>query len=130
MAVRLLLDENISPFLIRPLGALDVYAEAVAAMGLAGKPDISILQYARDQGMTLVTANAQDFAKPPEMESCPGVILLRESGLDREGQWARLKPAVLFVKQEGGSKILINKLVDITALDWFYVMPMPETQPR
>jgi predicted nuclease of predicted toxin-antitoxin system len=130
VSLRLLLDEGISPFLIRPLAALDVFAESVAQVGLSGQTDGAILSYAIDHEMALVTANAQDFVKPQQMEACPGVILLRESGLDREGQWARLKPAVRFLKQEGGSDFLVNKVVDIPALDWFYLMPMPEIQPR
>jgi predicted nuclease of predicted toxin-antitoxin system len=130
VSLRLLLDENISSFLVRPLAALDVTAEAVAQVGLSGQPDSAILKYALDHEMTLVTANAQDFVKPRGMENCPGVILLRESGLDREGQWSRLKPAVRFLNREGEPGFLINKVVDIPALDWFYLMPMPETQPR
>jgi len=61
VSLRLLLDEGISPFLIRPLAALDVFAESVAQVGLSGQTDGAILSYAIDHEMALVTANAQDF---------------------------------------------------------------------
>jgi predicted nuclease of predicted toxin-antitoxin system len=130
VSLRLLLDESISPFLIRPLAALGVDAESAAQVGLSGQTDRAILKYALDHEMAVVTANSQDFARPHEMETCPGVILLRESGLDREGQWVRLKPAIRFLNREGDPGFLINKVVDIPAMDWFYLMPMAEAQTR
>jgi predicted nuclease of predicted toxin-antitoxin system len=129
VSLRLLLDESISPILIGPLAQLDVDAESVAQAGLSGQPDGAIFAYALELGMSVVMTHSAEFVKPAEMETCPGLILLRESGLDREGQWARLKPAVRFLNREGDPGFLINKVVDIPALDWFYLMPMPEPQP-
>jgi hypothetical protein len=123
-----LLDESIAPILIRALAQLDVEAECVAQAGLSGQPDSAIFRYALEHGMAVVMTQTSEVVRPPEMETCPGLIVLRESGLDREGQWGRLKPAVRFLKQEAAADYFLNKIVDIPALDWFYLMPLAEAQ--
>jgi predicted nuclease of predicted toxin-antitoxin system len=130
VSLRLLLDESISPILVRALAQLDVEAESVAQAGLSGQADGAVFAYALEHGMTVVMIHPAEFVKPAEMETCPGLILLRESGLGREGQWARLKPAVRFLKQETGADFLLNRVVDIPALDWFYLMQMAEAQAQ
>jgi predicted nuclease of predicted toxin-antitoxin system len=44
--MRLLLDENISPALVRLLADLGVYSQSVPHVGLAGRPDHAVWQYA------------------------------------------------------------------------------------
>ena len=41
-----MLDEHISPALVRKLGEKGLYAEAVAHVGLSGEPDEHIWNYA------------------------------------------------------------------------------------
>jgi predicted nuclease of predicted toxin-antitoxin system len=78
---RLLLDEHISPALVRKLGEKGLYAEAVAHVGLSGEPDEHIWNNALEHDFTVVTTNARDFIRLLNMEEHPGLIVLRESGL-------------------------------------------------
>lgn len=49
--MRLLLDENISPALVRLLADVDVYSQSVPHVGLAGRTDQVVWQYALDHGL-------------------------------------------------------------------------------
>lgn len=77
--VRLLLDENISPTLVRRLAEMDVYAQSVPHVGLSGRSDQEIWKYALDHDFAVVTTNAQDFISLLDVEVHPGLIVLRES---------------------------------------------------
>ena len=46
--MRVLLDENISPALVRLFAQVDVYSQSVPHVGLAGRADHVIWQYALD----------------------------------------------------------------------------------
>jgi len=92
--MRLLLDENISPALVGLLGEIDVYAQSVPHVGLGGRADRVVWQYALDHDFAVVTANAQDFIELLDMPVHPGLIVLRESGLSRQEQWERVRPVV------------------------------------
>lgn len=59
--MRLLLDENVSPALVRLLADIGVYSQSVPHVGLAGRPDHVIWQYALDHDFAVVTTNARDF---------------------------------------------------------------------
>ena len=76
--MKLLLDENLSPQHARELRSEGYDACAVAEIGLSGKPDEHIRQYAIDTGRILLTLDA-DFANivrfPPE--KTPGVMRLK-----------------------------------------------------
>ena len=86
---RLLLDEHISPALVRKLGEKGLYAVAVAVavavaaahVGLSGEPDEHIWNYALEHDFAVVTTNARDFIRLLNVEVHPGLIVLRESGL-------------------------------------------------
>lgn len=59
--MRLLLDENISPALVRLLADIGVYSQSVPHVGLAGRPDHVVWQYALDHDFAVVTTDARDF---------------------------------------------------------------------
>ena len=59
--IRWLLDEHISPSLVGKLGEEDVCAQAVAHVGLSGRPDHEIWKYAFENDFCVVTTNARDF---------------------------------------------------------------------
>jgi predicted nuclease of predicted toxin-antitoxin system len=104
---RLLLDEHISPALVRKLGEKGLYAEAVAHVGLSGEPDEHIWNYALKHDFTVVTTNARDFIRLLNVEVHPGLIVLRESGLTRDEQWDRIQPVIdhtgiCFVQEDSG----------------------------
>jgi Domain of unknown function (DUF5615) len=56
--IRLLLDENISPALVRLLADVGVYSQSVPHVGLAGRTDRVVWQYALDHDFAVVTTNA------------------------------------------------------------------------
>jgi len=72
--MRLLLDENISPALVGLSGEIDVYAQSVPHVGLGGRADRVVWQYALDHDFAVVTANAQDFIELLDMPVHPGLI--------------------------------------------------------
>jgi predicted nuclease of predicted toxin-antitoxin system len=108
--IRLLLDENISPALVRLLAGLGVYSQSVPHVGLAGRTDHVIWQYALDHDFAVVTTNARDFIELLDKPVHPGLIVLRESGLSRQEQWERLISVVEHVKKSGDEDFLLNKL--------------------
>jgi predicted nuclease of predicted toxin-antitoxin system len=82
--MRLLLDENISPALVRLLADLGVYSQPVPHVGLAGRPDHAVWQYALDHDFAVVTTNARDFISLLDAPAHPGLIVLRESSPSRQ----------------------------------------------
>ena len=76
--IRLLLDQNLTPRLVPELGDVGVAAEHVLALGMAGWSDPQILDYARAERLTILTADS-DFGKllARSRAHSPSVILLR-----------------------------------------------------
>lgn len=124
--MRLLLDENISPALVRLLAQVDVYSQSVPHVGLAGRPDHVICQYALDHDFAVVTTNARDFIALLDVSVHPGLIVLRQSGLSRAEQWEWLKPVLEFVKKSGDEDFLLNKLIEVTGVGEFKIRVIPE----
>lgn len=124
--MRLLLDENISPALVRLLAQVDVYSQSVPHVGLAGRPDHVICQYALDHDFAVVTTNARDFIALLDVPVHPGLIVLRQSGLSRAEQWEWLKPVLEFVKKSGDEDFLLNKLIEVTGVGEFKIRVIPE----
>ncbi|HTT18821.1 MAG TPA: DUF5615 family PIN-like protein [Candidatus Sulfotelmatobacter sp.] len=123
---RLLLDENISPALVRLLADLGVYSQSVPHVGLAGRADHAIWRYALDHDFAVVTTNARDFIELLDAPVHPGLIVLRESGLSRREQWERLIPVIEHVKKSGEEDFLLNKLIEITGVRQFTIREIPE----
>lgn len=124
--MRLLLDENISPALVRLLADIDVYSQSVPHVGLAGRPDHAVWQYALDHDFAVVTTNARDFIELLDTAVHPGLIVLRKSGLSRQEQWEWLRPVVEHVKNSADEDFLLNKLIEITGVKQFKVREIPE----
>jgi Domain of unknown function (DUF5615) len=119
--MRLLLDENISPALVRLLADLGVYSQSVPHVGLAGRPDHAVWQYALDHDFAVVTTNARDF-----ISLLDAPVRLAESGLSRQEQWERLLPVVERAKKSGDEDFLLNKLIEITGVRQFTTRQIPE----
>jgi predicted nuclease of predicted toxin-antitoxin system len=106
--IRLLLDENFSPALVRWLAEINVYSQSVPHVGLAGRADHATWQYAFDHDFAVVTTNAQDFIALLDVPVHPGLIVLRESGLSRQEQWELVRPVVEQVKKSGDEDFLLQ----------------------
>jgi predicted nuclease of predicted toxin-antitoxin system len=115
--MRLLLDENISPALVVRLAEVGVYAQSVPHVGLAGRADRALWQYALHHDFAVVTVNARDFIELLDVAGHPGLIVLRESGLSRKEQWERIKPVIDHVQDSGDQDFLLNKLVEVTGVE-------------
>lgn len=125
MRLRLLLDEHISPTLVRHLAQVGVYPQSVPHVGLSGCSDRVIWQYAFDHDFAVVTTNARDFIELLDVELHPGLVVFRESGLNREEQWQRLEPVILEVLRSGDQDYLMNKLIEVTGPQKFSVREIP-----
>ena len=123
---RLLLDEHISPALVRKLGEKGLYAEAVAHVGLSGEPDEHIWNYALEHDFTVVTTNARNFIRLLNVEVHPGLIVLRESGLTRDEQWDRIQPIIDHILESSDDDFLLNKLVEISAAGEWEIREIPK----
>src|SRR5688500_9045211 len=89
-AVKLLLDEHLSPTLSGRCAARGVIAQSVVHLELDATDDYLIWRYALEHDLTVVTTNARHFLRLLDVELHPGLIVLREGGLTRDEQWDRL----------------------------------------
>ena len=89
-----LLDENVSPTIVRSLSAVghDVYH--VRDRGLIGQPDHVIWRRAVDEDRVLVTINAGDFVRLAEREELHGGLLTFPSGSRPDDQLALILRAI------------------------------------
>jgi predicted nuclease of predicted toxin-antitoxin system len=125
--LNLLLDENLSPRLIPRLTAIGIFAQHVAYLGLSGRSDPEIWFYASEHDQIVVTINAKDFLNlAAGSEVHPGVIILRESGLTMDEQWARLEPAMAIVREEEiQGRDLINRVLEVFSADHRAIRDLP-----
>jgi predicted nuclease of predicted toxin-antitoxin system len=124
--MRLLLDEQISPTLVKPLAELGVFAQSIPHVGLAGASDPVVWAYASEHDMAVVTANARDFLNLARLDIHPGLIVLRESELNRHEQLLRLKPVLEMISQSSDPDFMINKVVEVTQQDEFRVLEIAQ----
>jgi predicted nuclease of predicted toxin-antitoxin system len=116
--VKLLIDEHLSPRLIAWCAERrSVYAASVAHVGLAGRSDAEVWGHALEHDFVVVTANARDFLELLNVELHPGLIVLREGGLSREEQWARLEAALDHVQsQPDPAAYMVNRVVEVVTV--------------
>ena len=108
-----LIDENLSPRLAIWANNLGIPSQAVGHVGLQGKSDQIVWEYAYRNDQIVVTINVGDFIHlAGSAELHPGVIVLREAGLNRLEQWERLREAIRFVQTECVGE-LINRVLEI-----------------
>lgn len=73
----------------------------------------------------MVTINARDFIRLLDVEIHPGLIVLREAGLTRGEQWARILPLIEHIRKSGDADLLVNKLVEVLAPGPWEVREIP-----
>lgn len=123
--MKLLIDENLSPLLVRWANEQGLDASAALYVGLQGQPDIQVWQYAYAQSQIVVTANVGDFIRlARSIDLHPGVIALREAGLDRQTQWQRLQTAIRFVETHCAGD-LTNHVLEVKGADELLLHAIP-----
>lgn len=124
--MKLLLDENLSPRLVRRLADLGIFAAHVAHLGRAGLSDFELFHYAYERDMAVVTLNAADFLTlAADCDLHPGILVLRVAGLTAEEQWAHLEPVVTALQNEAAGEGLVNEVVEIVGVGQFKRYPLP-----
>ena len=122
--IRLLIDEHLSPRLALRLSERGIPAQHVAHVGLAGATDPEVWRYAFAHDFAVVTMNARDFLRlAADVPLHPGLIVLRESGLTRDEQWARLAPIVDHLL--AADEHLVNRVIEVWGIDQFEVRDLP-----
>jgi predicted nuclease of predicted toxin-antitoxin system len=113
--VKLLIDEQLSPRIVTWCAERKgVYAVAAAHVGLSGRSDLQIWQYAYENGFIVVTSNARDFMALLDVDLHPGLIILREGSLSRSEQWERLEAALdQILRHPDPEGNMVNRVVEI-----------------
>lgn len=122
--MKLLLDENLSPSLVKRLAGQGVPAAHAAYVGLSGATDPVVWRYAFAHDQIVVTANAADFLRLAEGgELHAGLVVLRAGALSRDDQWAWLEPVVDRLRGLQGG--LVNRAVIVTGAGRFTIVDLP-----
>jgi predicted nuclease of predicted toxin-antitoxin system len=125
LAIRLLIDEHLSPKLASWTAELGIYAQSVPHAGLAGEPDHRVWRHALEGDFTVVTTNARDFIELLDVDLHPGVIVLREAGLSRQEQWERLDPVLRYLLALDDPGFMVNRLIEIRGIGEFEITEVP-----
>ncbi|MEA3643866.1 MAG: DUF5615 family PIN-like protein [Lamprobacter sp.] len=124
--MKLLIDENLSPLLARWANEQGIEASAVIHVGLQGKPDSQIWQYAYKHSQIVVTVNVGDFISLAQnIDLHPGVIAFREAGLDRVAQWARLYETIQYTEANCDGD-LTNQVLEVRGIGDLVLHAIPE----
>ena len=120
--MRLLLDENISPTLVRRFAELGVFAQSVPHVGLAGAPDRAVWGYAAANDMVVVTANVRDFLTLADLDIHAGLIVLLEGELNHIEQFERIEPVIRLVETSTDQDFSLNKAVEVSGPGLFRLL--------
>jgi predicted nuclease of predicted toxin-antitoxin system len=122
--IRLLIDKHLSPRLVARLARRGIHAQHVAHVGLAGASDPQVWRYAFAHDLAVVTMNARDFLRlATDVPLHPGLIVLRESGLTRDEQWARLAPIIDHLVAT--NEPLVNRVIEVWGIGRFDLRDLP-----
>lgn len=112
--MKLLLDENMSPWVAQELCKAGIDACHVRDRGMLGDTDTQVLDKAFDEDRIVVTCNIDDFVDlAGDRELHAGVILVEQADLRRQGQLDLVRRAIVAIEQQGD---LINQVLRV-ALD-------------
>ncbi len=112
--MKLLLDENLSPWVAQQLCRDGIDACHVRDRGMLGTPDTQVLDKAYAEDRVVVTCNIDDFVDlAANRELHVGVVLVERADLRREEQLDLISEAIAAIEQRGD---LINLVLRI-ALD-------------
>jgi len=109
--VKLLLDENLSPWVAETLRKDGLDAVHVRDRGLLKADDHVVLERAYGDDRILVTCNVDDFLKLARArELHPGVVLVEDGDLLRDEQLRVVRQAVAVLQ---GERDLVNRVLRI-----------------
>ena len=92
---------------------MGIPAEAAVQVGLAGAADEDVFAHAMARDQIVVTVNVGDFMRlAAAIEVHPGVIALREAGLNAEEQWLRVQSALELINQSRDPD-MVNRVLEI-----------------
>jgi predicted nuclease of predicted toxin-antitoxin system len=110
--VRLLVDECLSPALVREAQQFGIEAYHVAHVGRAASKDWEVVAYALARDMVLVTNNASDFRRLYAAQQLhPGLVILVPN-VGREMQLRLFRAALVRLRDLGE---LVNRALEINA---------------
>jgi len=97
--VKLLFDENISPRLVSALA--DIYPDSahVHQCGLGSEDDLTVWQYAKDKGFTIVSKDSDFQERSVILGAPPKVIWLRATNCTTTEIESLLRTALPIIKQ-------------------------------
>ncbi len=122
--MKVLIDEHLSPTLVERLAGKNVPAQHVAHTGLGGKSDPTVWRHAYQADQIVITTNARDYLTlAAGVDLHPGLIVIRESGLTRNEQWARIEPVIDHLIETGES--LVNRMVEVRGVGEFEIRAIP-----
>ncbi len=82
-------------------------------VGLAGAADEDVFAHAMARDQIVVTVNVGDFMRlAAAIEVHPGVIALREAGLNAEEQWLRVQSAIQLINQSCDHD-MVNRVLEV-----------------
>ena len=99
--MKLLLDENLSPWVAAQLRTEGVDAVHIRERGMLGATDHAVLEKAFEEERVLVTMNVADFEKlAAARELHAGIVLVTPGGLSRPEQLAILQRTIERIASE------------------------------
>ena len=112
--MRLLLDENVSPKIVRALSKAGHNVYHVRDRGLRGRADHVIWRRAIDESRVLVTINARDFVRLAKREELHGGLITFPSRLTPDEQLAQIVRAIArFDADIAQGRDSLNRWLDI-----------------
>lgn len=124
---KLLLDENLSPYVAKVLATQDgVDACHIRDRNMLAASDRDVLERAYAEDRVLATVNVNDFVELANArEMHPGMILLDVGGVPREDQLRLLRRAISILRLE---KDLVNRVLRIKDNDEFVFQELPKNR--
>jgi predicted nuclease of predicted toxin-antitoxin system len=110
--MRLLLDENVSPSLVRALREDGNDVIHVRDRGWSGDPDYLIWRRAVADSRTVVTINARDFRKLAEIEEIHAGLITFPSGEQPQGQLACIRRGIVAFEAVSGINVWVRVEID------------------
>jgi predicted nuclease of predicted toxin-antitoxin system len=123
--IRFLIDENLSPALVKTAAAHGFAAFHVAHRGWTSESDPQVLQHVVDEDLTLVTNNWVDFRPMvAHLELHPGIVVILPN-VRRERQMELFAVALAAIHEHDPPLDMINTVLQVDAHGTVVMFPLP-----